>query len=55
MIDLPAFRKLLGPTAESFTDEEVERIREVEYGLADAIFDRWIRKRNAWVQAQPPS
>lgn len=53
MIDLDTFRELLGSTAEHFSDEEVERIREVEYGLADAIFDRWLRKRNA--QVQPPA
>lgn len=47
MIDLSAFRTLLGPAAENLTDEEIERIREVEYGMADAIFDRWLRKRNA--------
>lgn len=49
MIGLSEFRKLLGPTAEGFSDAKVERIREVEYGIADAMFERWLRKRNAQV------
>ena len=46
MIDLVEFRQLLGPAGRDLSDEEVERIREVEYGLADAIFERWLRRRN---------
>lgn len=46
MIDLIKFRQLLGPIAHDLSDEEVERIRETEYGLVDAIFERWLRKRN---------
>lgn len=46
MIDLVEFRQLLGPAARELSDKEVERIREVEYGFADAIFERWLRRRN---------
>ena len=46
MISLPDFRELLGEAGHELTDEQVERVREIEYGLADAIFDQWLRKRN---------
>lgn len=47
MIDLVEFRQLLGPAAHELSDKEVERIRDVEYGFADAIFEMWLRDRNA--------
>lgn len=46
MLSIEEIRALL-PKDRTFTDEEVERIREVEYGLADAIFEKWLRERNA--------
>jgi hypothetical protein len=46
MIPLHDFKNLLGVASADLTDEEIERIREVEYGLADAIFERWLRKHN---------
>lgn len=45
MIPLQEFRKLLN-TKEHLSDAQVERIREVEYGFADAIFEMWLRDRN---------
>lgn len=47
MIDLITFRQLLGPSADVLSDDEVERVRAIEYGIADAIFESWLRKRNA--------
>ena len=46
MMDLAEFRKVLGPAGENMPDAEVLRIRQIEYGLADAIFEQWLRKRN---------
>lgn len=46
MIDLVKFRQLLGPAGRELSDMEVERIREVEHGFADAIFEMWLRDRN---------
>lgn len=47
MIPLHEFITLLGPAAAGLTDAEIERIRDVEYGFADAIFEMWLRERNA--------
>ncbi|MDO8490238.1 MAG: hypothetical protein Q7S47_02365 [bacterium] len=47
MISLDKFKILLGPLAEGLSDGEIERIRGVEYQLADAFFEQWLRKRNA--------
>jgi hypothetical protein len=46
MLSIEEIRALL-PKDRTFTDEEVERIREVEYGLADAIFEKWLSEKNA--------
>lgn len=46
MIDLVKFKQLLGPAGRELPDVEVERIREVEYGFANAIFEMWLRDRN---------
>jgi hypothetical protein len=46
MIQLEEFRKLLGPEGASMTDEEVLRIRTLEYKLAGIIFEMWLQKRN---------
>lgn len=47
MIDLVKFRQLLGPEASDLSEKEIKRIRDVEYGFADAIFEMWLRDRNA--------
>lgn len=47
MIDLITTRKILGPRAEHLKEKELERIRETAYGIADAIFENWLRERNA--------
>lgn len=35
----------LDPHLESLSDVEVERLIELEYLLADAILDRWLKTR----------
>lgn len=46
MIGLPEFKELLGEEAVSLTDTEVERIRDLEYQIADALFEDWLRQRS---------
>lgn len=45
MIDSVTFRKLLGSEGSTLSDKEVERIRDLEDGFADAIFEMWLRNR----------
>ena len=45
MISIEELRGLL-PQDETFTDEQAEKIRRTLYGLADAIFERWLKERN---------
>lgn len=45
MIDLAKFKQLLGPEGRKLSDKEIERIREIEHGFADAIFEMWLRDR----------
>jgi hypothetical protein len=45
VIPLPEFKKLLGPALAGLSDEEVERIREVEDRLADIVFEMWLQHR----------
>lgn len=47
MIDLVEFKKMLSPAARVLSDKEIERIREIEHGFADAIFEMWLRDRGA--------
>jgi hypothetical protein len=47
MIDLVKFKQLLSPAARALSDKEIERIREIEHGFADAIFEMWLRDRGA--------
>jgi hypothetical protein len=47
MIPLHEFKKLLGNTASTLSDAEIERLRDMEDRLADIIFDAWLRKRNS--------
>lgn len=47
MLELFEFIQLLSPTARGLSDKEIERIRDVEYGFANAIFEMWLRDRNA--------
>lgn len=44
LISFEDFKKKLGNT--NLTDEEIVRLRDMEYQLADAIFGQWLKKRN---------
>jgi len=47
MFTIKEFRALLSePQKSNFTDTEVKKVRDLEYGFASAIFDQWMRKRN---------
>lgn len=46
MIPLPEFKKALGPLADQLSDEEINKIRDLQDRLADIIFDRWIKERS---------
>lgn len=46
MISFDEFKKLLGPAADGLSDADIEHIRDIEYRLADIVFDDWLRKRN---------
>jgi hypothetical protein len=50
MISLDEFKKLLGKAAAGLSDAEIESIRELEYRIADATFDIWLRERNSTPQ-----
>ncbi len=45
MISIEELRALL-PKDENFTEEQIEKIRRTLYGLADALFERWLEERN---------
>jgi hypothetical protein len=47
VIPLPEFKKLLGPAGENLSDEEILRIRELQYRLAGIIFELWLSRRQA--------
>lgn len=46
MIGLLEFKELLGEEAANLTDAEVERIRELEYLIADTLFEDWLNQRS---------
>ncbi len=45
MISLDDFKASLGDYAKRFTDEELERLRQDMYQLADIAFDVWAGER----------
>jgi hypothetical protein len=46
-MSLTEFKKLIGPLTETLTEEQIEWLYNAEYTFADAIFEWWLRKRNA--------
>ncbi|MDD3531026.1 MAG: hypothetical protein PHV99_00290 [Candidatus Pacebacteria bacterium] len=46
MIDLVEFKQLLSPEVRALPEKEIERIRELQYGFANAIFEMWLRDRH---------
>lgn len=47
MLTFEEFKKSLGDEAEGVTDAEIEELRIFGYKFADAVFEQWLRKRNA--------
>ena len=45
MISLESLKELLGKDAAHLSIEEVERIYDLEYKIADALFERWLNHR----------
>lgn len=46
MINLHEFKKLLGDHGKQLSDDELFRLREVQYKIADIVFDQWLKKKN---------
>lgn len=46
MIDFEKFKKSLGRTANSLSDKDIERIRDIQDQFAEVFVDIWIKKRN---------
>jgi len=42
MIPLDKFKKLLGTTGENMTDDEIKKVRDLQYQLVDLLFDSWV-------------
>lgn len=56
MFSLSKFKKLLGKEAQSFSYEEVERVRDTQQSLNkafDVLFDEVLRRRESNVKACP--
>lgn len=52
MISFEDYKRLLGSSAQDMKDEEIERLRNLHYQLADMIFDTWIKGKNSTYQTQ---
>ncbi len=52
MISLERFKELLGKDAADLTIEEVERIRDLEYIIADALFEKWLNQRTQIIKTK---
>ena len=46
MLSIEKFKKTLGPKVNSFSEAEIERIRDIQDKFADVFFDAWIRRKN---------
>ena len=42
-----AFKKALGPAALKYTDAQIEAMRRICDGIADACFNSWLQDRKA--------
>lgn len=47
MISFIDFKKSLGSTAQKMSDEKIEQLRQYQDKLSEAIFEVWLKKRNA--------
>ena len=44
MIPLSKFRKKLNTSNENLSDEDIKKIMDIQYQLADIVFDEWYKK-----------
>lgn len=44
MITLDTFRQILGEKGKHLNDDEIEKLLQVQYKLANVFFDMWIDK-----------
>lgn len=47
MISFVDFKKSLGSTAQTMTEDQIEQLRQHQDKLSEAIFEIWLKKRNA--------
>ena len=47
MISLEQYKQILGKEAERLTDEQIKRLREQQYLLADVLFDLFKKEKQA--------
>jgi hypothetical protein len=45
MISLSEFKSLLGPLAETLSEDEILKLRDMEYQIADAFIEWWLTNR----------
>jgi hypothetical protein len=45
MINLSAFKQLLGEDAQDMTDTEIEQVRDAQYQLAEIMFSMWAKEK----------
>lgn len=53
-LEFDEFKKSLGDEAEGVTDAQIEELRTFGYKFADAVFEQWLRKRNARIPPKTP-
>lgn len=51
MVPLAKFKELLGYEAKGMTDEEIEKIRDAQYGFARLAFEKWAKEKNLKVKS----
>lgn len=47
MLTIKQIRNKLPDKGKDLSDEEVAKLRDTMYGLANVFFDMWLKKRNA--------
>jgi len=47
MISIKKAREILGDKYKNLSDEEIEKIRDEVYQLANLVFDSWLKKKQS--------
>ena len=45
MINLSKFKEILGEEARGLTDQEIEKIRDAQYKLAELAIEFWLKNK----------